>query len=250
MRKIIALSMASVLALSMAACSEKPEPSSSMKSSSVAESSSTAQASSEVESSVSEVSENEKEPVTSEVTDNINTTYTLDNLTAEHLEIFNLAIEGAADIINSGAMTIEELDIQQEGVIEALVYESVLPENGIELFREWKESTGYYAQFSGLEQPSDNTQGSNNAQSGTQGNAQGNNNTQSGTQVPVTPPSSKPTPTEDQKAQQDNGGTIDDGPAITWENKEEIEKGLEEVRDSAGVGNGGGIVLDPDMLNW
>ncbi len=250
MRKIIALSMASVLALSMAACSEKPEPSSSMESSSVAESSSTAQASSEVESSMSEVSENEKEPVTSEVTDNINTTYTLDNLTAEHLEIFNLAIEGAADIINSGAMTIEELDIQQEGVIEALVYESVLPENGIELFREWKNSTGYYAQFSGIEQPG--TQGSNNsqgnAQSGTQGNAQANNNTQSGTQVPVTPPSSKPTPTEDQKAQQDNGGNSSNI-EITWENKEEIEKGLEEMAESAGSVGGGFVDIDPDAWN-
>lgn len=180
-------------------------------------------------------------------TNNINTTYTLDNLTAEHLEIFNLAIEGAADIINSGAMTIEELDIQQEGVIEALVYESVLPENGIELFREWKESTGYYAQFSGIEQPG--TQGSNNSQGG---NAQANNNTQSGTQVPVTPPSSKPTPTEDQKAQQDNRTSGEKGltDGLTWENKEEYEQRLEDtLKDASGREDVGFVDLDPDFWN-
>lgn len=159
------------------------------------------------------------------------------------------------------------MDVEQNFLIEAHIAGGALPENGIELFTEWKETTGYYEQFtggnssqggngSGEQSGSQGSQGGNSSgesgQSGSQGSSGGQSSSNTGntgnTGNAGGTPTNKPQPTEDQKTEQDNAGNEDE-PELTWENKEEIEQGLDEIlEDATGSKDHGSIDLDPDAL--
>lgn len=245
MKKILLTSVIGLLAVALSACGGESVESSTLEESSAIEIS---VESSAPESSVVEVSESE-----SVVAVDANVTYTLDMLTDEQLNIFKTTIEGAADLINEGLMTVEQMDVEQNYLIEAHIAGGVLPENGIELFTEWKETTGYYEQFTqGGSQGGNSSGEQSGSQSGnTSGGTEQNNNTEGnsgGTTTKPTKPTNKPQPTEDQKSEQDNAGN-DTSWNVTWENKEEIEQKIEDVAKSDGGGGGAGIDLDPD-LEW
>lgn len=264
LKKSITVGLASLLAFSLSACSGENIESSTLEESSIVVSSTGEYATSEAVENGSDGGYEVENPNIN--TDNVNMTYTLDMLTEEQLEIFKTTIEGAADLINQGLMTVEDMDVEQNFLIEAHIAGGVLPENGIELFTEWKETTGYYEQFtgqgssqggngSGEQSGSQGSQGGNSSgesgQSGSQGSSGGQSSSNTGntgnTGNAGGTPTNKPQPTEDQKSEQDNAGNEDE-PELTWENKEEIEQKLEEVAESAGGGGGAGIDLDPDAL--
>ena len=257
LKKSITVGLASLLAFSLSACSGENIESSTLEESSIVVSSTGEYATSEAVENGSDGGYEVENPNIN--TDNVNMTYTLDMLTEEQLEIFKTTIEGAADLINQGLMTVEDMDVEQNFLIEAHIAGGVLPENGIELFTEWKETTGYYEQFTGQGSSQGGNgsgeQSSSGEQSGSQGgNTSGgteqNNNTEGnsgGTTTKPTKPTNKPQPTEDQKTEQDNAGT-EENPEITWENKEELEQAMNDVMEDAGLGGGAGIDLDPDAL--
>lgn len=265
LKKSITVGLASLLAFSLSACSGENIESSTLEESSIVVSSTGEYATSEAVENGSDGGYEVENPNIN--TDNVNMTYTLDMLTEEQLEIFKTTIEGAADLINQGLMTVEDMDVEQNFLIEAHIAGGVLPENGIELFTEWKEATGYYDQFtqggsqggdsSGEQSNSGGSQGSNSSsgteQSSSQGGQSGSSGSSTGSNTGNTgnaggTPTNKPKPTEDQKTEQDNAGNTDE-PELTWENKEELEQGLNDIAESAGAGeNQGGIVLDPDAL--
>lgn len=262
LKKSITVGLASLLAFSLSACGGENVESSTLEESSIVVSSTGEYATSEAVENGSDGGYEVEVPDLG--TDNMNETYTLDMLTEEQLDIFKDTIEGAADLINQGLMTVEDMDVEQNYLIEAYVAGGVLPENGIELFTEWKETTGYYEQFtgqsgnSGEQSSSESSQGSNSSsgteQSSSQGGQSGNNTSNTGnsgnTGNAGGTPTNKPQPTEDQKTEQDNAGNEDE-PELTWENKEEIEQGLDDVLEDAGAGDGnhGSIDLDPDLWN-
>lgn len=268
MKKSITVGLASLLAFSLSACGGENVESSTLEESSIVVSSTGEYATSEAVENGSDGGYEVEVPDLG--TDNMNETYTLDMLTEEQLEIFKETIVGAADLINQGLMTVEDMDTEQNYLIEAYVAGGVLPENGIELFTEWKEVTGYYEQFtqggqsngsqggdsSGEQSSSEGSQGNSSGESG-QSSSEGSSGGQSSntgntgnTGNAGGTPTNKPKPTEDQKTEQDNAGNEDE-PELTWENKEEIEQGLEEIMESASDGDKdhGGIYLDPD-LEW
>lgn len=258
LKKSITVGLASLLAFSLSACGGENVESSTLEESSIVVSSTGEYATSEAVENGSDGGYEVEVPDLG--TDNMNETYTLDMLTEEQLEIFKETIVGAADLINGGLMTVEDMDVEQNYLIEAYVAGGVLPENGIELFTEWKEVTGYYEQFSGQsgnsgeqsssggsqggnssgESGQSSSEGSSGGQSSNTGNT-GNTGNAGGT------PTNKPKPTEDQKTEQDNAGA-EENPEITWENKEELEQAMDDVMEDAGLGGGAGIDLDPDAL--
>lgn len=270
LKKSITVGLASLLAFSLSACGGENVESSTLEESSIVVSSTGEYATSEAVENGSDGGYEVEVPDLG--TDNMNETYTLDMLTEEQLEIFKETIVGAADLINGGLMTVEDMDTEQNYLIEAYVAGGVLPENGIELFTEWKETTGYYDQFtqggsqggnSGEQSSSGGSQGGNSSgeseQSSSQGGQSGSSGSSTGSNTSNTgnsgntgnaggTPTNKPQPTEDQKTEQDNAGA-EENPEITWENKEELEQAMEDALEDAGLGGGGDIDLDPDF-NW
>lgn len=263
LKKSITVGLASLLAFSLSACGGENVESSTLEESSIVVSSTGEYATSEAVENGSDGGYEVEVPDLG--TDNMNETYTLDMLTEEQLEIFKETIVGAADLINGGLMTVEDMDVEQNYLIEAYVAGGVLPENGIELFTEWKEVTGYYEQFtqggsqggnSGEQSSSESSQGSNSSsgteqsssqggQSGSSGSSTGSNNGNTGNAGGT--PTNKPKPTEDQKTDQDNAGA-EENPEITWENKEELEQAMQSVIESAGGSGGSTVNLDPDVV--
>ena len=259
MKKWICLFLALLMTCGMAACSSETtsdttEEASSAASSSSASSSAEAEseASSELSSAVeskaeasSTTSEETKNPVAVEATGNYHQTKTLDDLTDEQIAIFRQVVDdsGAEELINEGLMTVEDMDREQNYMIDIYISTNVLPENGKELFKEWKEGEGYYEKFSG------STGGSTGESTG--GSTGGSTGESTGEVVETAPPTNnnKPTPSEEQKGEQGEGN--EEGGEITWENKEEIEQGLDDMMESAGAGSDHGSVnLDPDLLDW
>lgn len=77
----------------------------------------------------------------------VETTPTLDQLTEEQIKIFEKAALLFHEEVISGEMTIEEMDTHQEEVISDNISAQAIPENGLDLFREWKNSTGLYEEL-------------------------------------------------------------------------------------------------------
>lgn len=258
MKKKSCLFVACFLALSLTACSGGSEASSSMAVSSSPVSSSVS-SSSPASSSVSSAVEETSSTVVENVATNLNQTYTLADLTEDQINIFKQVVDesGAVDLINQGLMTIEDMDREQDYLIEVYISANGLPENGKELFREWKEGEGYYGQFSGSTSGTSGTTGTveNGGSTGdtteTGGSTAGNSSESTEEVIEVVPPTNtnKPDPSEGQKAEQDEANGEEER-EITWENKEEIEQGLQEIAESAGLGGGSTIDLDPDLLDW
>ncbi len=256
MKKKSCLFVACFLALSLTACSGGSEASSSMAVSSSPVSSSVS-SSSPASSSVSSAVEETSSTVVENVATNLNQTYTLADLTEDQINIFKQVVDesGAVDLINQGLMTIEDMDREQDYLIEVYISANGLPENGKELFREWKEGEGYYGQFSGSTSGTSGTTGTvenGGSTGGVMGGSTAGNSSESTEEViEVVPPTNtnKPDPSEGQKAEQDEANGEEER-EITWENKEEIEQGLQEIAESAGLGGGSTIDLDPDLLDW
>lgn len=252
MKKKSCLFVACFLALSLTACSGGSEASSSMAVSSSPVSSSVS-SSSPASSSVSSAVEETSSTVVENVATNLNQTYTLADLTEDQINIFKQVVDesGAVDLINQGLMTIEDMDREQDYLIEVYISANGLPENGKELFREWKEGEGYYGQFSGSTSGTSGTTGTvenGGSTGGVMGGSTAGNSSESTEEViEVVPPTNtnKPDPSEGQKAEQDEANGEEER-EITWENKEEIEQGLQEIAESAGLGGGSTIDLDPD----
>ena len=256
MKKKSCLFVACFLALSLTACSGGSEASSSMAVSSSPVSSSVS-SSSPASSSVSSAVEETSSTVVENVAANLNQTYTLADLTEDQINIFKQVVDesGAVDLINQGLMTIEDMDREQDYLIEVYISANGLPENGKELFREWKEGEGYYDQFRGSTSGTSGTTGTvenGGSTGGVMGGSTAGNSSESTEEViEVVPPTNtnKPDPSEGQKAEQDEANGEEER-EITWENKEEIEQGLQEIAESAGLGGGSTIDLDPDLLDW
>lgn len=256
MKKKSCLFVACFLALSLTACSGGSEASSSMAVSSSPVSSSVS-SSSPASSSVSSAVEETSSTVVENVATNLNQTYTLADLTEDQINIFKQVVDesGAVDLINQGLMTIEDMDREQDYLIEVYISANGLPENGKELFREWKEGEGYYGQFSGSTSGTSGTVengGSTGDTTETGGTTAGNSSESTEEVIEVVPPTNtnKPDPSEGQKAEQDEANGEEER-EITWENKEEVEQGLSDMMESAGAGSDhGGVTIDPDLLDW
>ena len=255
MKKKSCLFVACFLALSLTACSGGSEASSSMAVSSSPVSSSVS-SSSPASSSVSSAVEETSSTVVENVATNLNQTYTLADLTEDQINIFKQVVDesGAVDLINQGLMTIEDMDREQDYLIEVYISANGLPENGKELFREWKEGEGYYGQFSGSTSGTSGTTGTvenGGSTGGVMGGSTAGNSSESTEEViEVVPPTNtnKPDPSEGQKAEQDEANGEEER-EITWENKEEIEQALNDLMDSASGGKPqGGVNVDPDVV--
>lgn len=254
MKKMLFL-IAGMMVFSLTACSGGSEASSSMPVSSSPVSSSVS-SSSPSSSSVSSAVEETSSTVVENVAANLNQTYTLSDLTEDQINIFKQVVDesGAVDLINQGLMTIEDMDREQDYLIEVYISANGLPENGKELFREWKEGEGYYGQFSGSTSGTSGTTGTvenGGSTGGVMGGSTAGNSSESTEEViEVVPPTNtnKPDPSEGQKAEQDEANGEEEG-WVTWENKEEIEQGLNDLMDSASGGKPQGFVdLDPDSV--
>lgn len=254
MKNMLIWGFAMVLVFSLTACSGGSEASSSMPVSSSPVSSSVS-SSSPSSSSVSSAVEETSSTVVENVAANLNQTYTLADLTEDQINIFKQVVDesGAVDLINQGLMTIEDMDREQDYLIEVYISGNVLPENGKELFREWKEGEGYYSQFSGSTSGTSGTTGTvenGGSTGGVMGGSTAGNSSESTEEViEVVPPTNtnKPDPSEGQKAEQDEANGEEER-EITWENKEEIEQGLSDMMESASGGKPHGFVdLDPDF---
>lgn len=257
MKNMLIWGFAMVLVFSLTACSGGSEASSSMPVSSSPVSSSVS-SSSPSSSSVSSAMEETSSTVVENVAANLNQTYTLADLTEDQINIFKQVVDesGAVDLINQGLMTIEDMDREQDYLIEVYISANGLPENGKELFREWKEGEGYYDQFRGSTSGTSGTTGTveNGGSTGdtteTGGTTAGNSSESTEEVIEVVPPTNtnKPDPSEGQKAEQDEAN-VEEEREITWENKEEIEQGLNDLMDSASGGKPqGGVNLDPDVV--
>ena len=255
MKKKSCLFVACFLALSLTACSGGSEASSSMAVSSSPVSSSVS-SSSPASSSVSSAVEETSSTVVENVATNLNQTYTLADLTEDQINIFKQVVDesGAVDLINQGLMTIEDMDREQDYLIEVYISANGLPENGKELFREWKEGEGYYDQFRGSTSGTSGTTGTvenGGSTGGVMGGSTAGNSSESTEEViEVVPPTNtnKPDPSEGQKAEQDEANGEDEG-WVTWENKEEIEQGLQEMLKSAGgTTHDSAPYIDPDVV--
>ena len=264
MKKWICLFLALLMTCGMAACSSETtsdttEEASSAASSSSASSSAEAEseASSELSSAVepkaeasSTTSEETKNPVAVEATGNYHQTKTLDDLTDEQIAIFRQVVDdsGAEELINEGLMTVEDMDREQNYMIDIYISTNVLPENGKELFKEWKEGEGYYEKFSGSTGGStgESTGGSTGESTG--GSTGESTGGSTGEVVETAPPTNnnKPTPSEEQKGEQGEGNEENEG-WITWENKEEIEQKIDDMAGEDGKEHGF-IDLDPDSV--
>lgn len=252
MKKKSCLFVACFLALSLTACSGGSEASSSMAVSSSPVSSSVS-SSSPASSSVSSAVEETSSTVVENVATNLNQTYTLADLTEDQINIFKQVVDesGAVDLINQGLMTIEDMDREQDYLIEVYISANGLPENGKELFREWKEGEGYYSQFSGSTSGTSGTTGTvenGGSTGGVMGGSTAGNSSESTEEViEVVPPTNtnKPDPSEGQKAEQDEANGEEEG-WVTWENKEEVEQKIDDMAGEDGKEHGF-IDLDPDV---
>lgn len=136
--------------------------------------------------------------------------YTLSDLEDWQLSIFETTSLIYIDDVLSNKMTVGELDEKQADLIEAQLIDGILPSNAIQLFAEWKESTGFYDQFSGSEtqQPApEEQQQQQQSQSGSQqqtSKPSGDSTTQSPT--PPQTQGNKPQPSDQQQHQQVQSG--------------------------------------------
>ena len=72
------------------------------------------------------------------------TVLSLTELTEEQIDLFKLTAGGNVYDVLEGLITMDELESIQEEMLEIYVKMQALPNKGLELFDEWKESVGYY----------------------------------------------------------------------------------------------------------
>ncbi len=156
-----------------------------------------------------------------------------EELTEKHIQLFEQAGKISVDELKAGDITMDMMEMRQDDIIRGHIELNNLPTNGIELFKQWKEKTGYYNQFSkdtlyengrndGGTTSLDNTQ---KPDVKPDGNKQENNNgsidDSTGT-IPVQP--NKPIKTPEQIEQQKPSNNDDDVPPLTDEYLDELAK--------------------------
>ena len=192
-------------------------------------------------SSEADTSSVSSEPAASADPVDAETPVTFADLTNDHLLIFESISETNLDEAKQGAITLEELDSSHADLIEVYIVEGELPSNAHTLYDEWKDSIGYYNQFTGT-------------------NADTSNPNTPSTEVPVvfggnnanTNTSTKPKPSVPQQQQQveNNGG------GMTQEEKEALaaeQAGKVEINESSGtiVEHGPGVdAAVNNMPDW
>ena len=198
----------------------------------------------------SQVAEDASPIVSSEPIEQMNNaTLTLADLTNDHLLIFESISETNLDEAKQGAITLEELDAIHNDLIEVYIVEGQLPSNAHTLYDEWKDSIGYYNQFTGTNANTNantNTNTNTNAGSGT--NVDTSNPNTPSTEVPVvsggnnanTNTSTKPKPSVPQQQQQveNNGG---------GESLEEMNERADELAGTVEHNSGGEIHHAPSI---
>ena len=75
------------------------------------------------------------------------TVLSLAELTEEQIDLFKLTAGGNVYDVLEGLITMDELESIQEEMLEIYVKMQALPNNGLELFDEWKESVDYYSKL-------------------------------------------------------------------------------------------------------
>ena len=190
-------------------------------------------------SSEADTSSVSSEPAASAEPVGAETPVTLADLTEDQIRIFESISETNLDEAKQGAITLEELDSSHADLIEVYIVEGELPSNAHTLYDEWKDSIGYYNQFTGTNA---NTNANTNTNAGSGTNVDTSNPNTPSTEVPVvsggnnanTNTSTKPKPSVPQQQQQveNNGG------GMTQEEKEALaaeQAGKVEVNQSGGV---------------
>lgn len=71
-------------------------------------------------------------------------TLTLEELTEEQIYIFEISASSFNSEVITGDMSIDEMDTRQEKLMDDYISMGDLPNNAVELFREWKASSGFY----------------------------------------------------------------------------------------------------------
>lgn len=79
-------------------------------------------------------------------------TYTLGDMTETQLSYFKETSEKYLDNLLSGYNTLEGIEILQDEIITTMISTSALPYNGVELFKQWKQQSGFYEQFKDMEE--------------------------------------------------------------------------------------------------
>lgn len=189
---------------------------------------------------------------------------TLKDLTPEQLAYFDSTSKMHVNDVLNGEMTLEDCENQQTSIIDIFIMENELPQNGLKLFKEWKEERNWYNQFESLSdtQTPDNTQtpdtqNPDSTQQGgnQQGNTQNNNNNNSNKTEDTKPvtnnnSSNKPKPSQEQqnKAEEDRQQSSGDSSGSEeWQNmsQEERDAILDEFYSQGG---GGGTFNDDNGL--
>ena len=80
------------------------------------------------------------EPAVEEPAVEIENNMELSELTADQIDIFKLTSTSFIDEVKAGTMTYGVMEEKQEKVFEGYINMGELPDNAVELFREWKTS--------------------------------------------------------------------------------------------------------------
>jgi len=83
------------------------------------------------------------EPAVEEPAVEIENNMELSELTADQIDIFKLTSTSFIDEVKAGTMTYGVMEEKQEKVFEGYINMGELPDNAVELFREWKTSVDY-----------------------------------------------------------------------------------------------------------
>lgn len=159
---------------------------------------------------------------------------TLDQLSEAQIQIFKEASQSWKSDYISGAITLDQLKMFQATEIETSILYNQLPGNGVDLFEQWKESTGYYKDLESLK--GDSGSSSNTGSTGSTGSSSNTGNTGSSSNTGNTGNTNtgtKPNNSESQNNQQvesgsggSNGGNLSEGGSIN-----NPDKGSEGLAD-------------------
>lgn len=138
---------------------------------------------------------------------------TLDQLSEAQIQIFKEASQSWKSDYISGAITLDQLKMFQATEIETSILYNQLPGNGVDLFEQWKESTGYYKDLESLK--GDSGSSSNTGSTGSTGSSNTGSSSNTGN-TGNTNTGTKPNNSDSQNNQQvssgNNGGSSDGKP--------------------------------------
>lgn len=83
------------------------------------------------------------EPAVEEPAVEIENNMELSELTADQIDLFKLTSTSFIDEVKAGTLTYGVMEEKQEKVLEGYINMGELPDNAVELFREWKTSVDY-----------------------------------------------------------------------------------------------------------